>query len=79
MTHELMNYTPLLFIGAMPVFLLGQIYLLGRRMSAPEKMLRPTPNGLSDQQRETISHYIPAVCGAGTGASAIPKNLRSYN
>lgn len=52
-----MKYTPFLWVGALPVFLIGQIYLLGRKMSEPQKMLRITPNGLSDQQREAISHY----------------------
>jgi pSer/pThr/pTyr-binding forkhead associated (FHA) protein len=50
-----MNYTPLLWIGAVPALLIGQIYLLGRKMSQPENMLRATPNGLSNQQRETIA------------------------
>jgi hypothetical protein len=56
-TNEFMKYTPLLWIGAVPVFLVMQIYFLGRKMSTPEAMIRPTPNGLSNQQRETISRY----------------------
>lgn len=52
-----MHYTPLLWIGAVPTVLIGQIYLLGRKMSEPEKMMCVTPNGLNDQQRETIARY----------------------
>jgi hypothetical protein len=52
-----MNYTPLLWIGALPAVLIGKIYLLGRRMSQPEKMIRPTPGGLTTQQQQTIAYY----------------------
>ena len=52
-----MNYMLLLWLGAVPLVLVAQIYMLGRRMSAPEKMLRPIPAGLTPQQQEIFSHY----------------------
>ena len=51
-----MDYT-LLWIAAVPVFLVGQIYLLGRKMSAPEKMMRPITGGLNPNQEQTLSQY----------------------
>jgi hypothetical protein len=52
-----MDYTPWLLIAAVPVVLVGQIYLLGRKMSAPEKMIHPIMGGLTPHQEQTISQY----------------------
>jgi hypothetical protein len=56
-SRELMNYTPFLWFAAVPAMLIGQIYLLGRKMSEPEKMMGSIPGGLSSQQQEALSHY----------------------
>lgn len=53
----MINYTPLLWIGAVPVILIAQIYLLGRRMSEPEKMMCVLPGGLDARQQEIIACY----------------------
>jgi hypothetical protein len=50
-----MNYTPWLWFGMFVAVLVGQIYFLGRRMSEPEKMIRP--NGLNPQRQAEIDHY----------------------
>ena len=60
-----MSYTPLLWIGAVPVVLIGQIYLLGRRMSEPEKMMCSLPGGLDTRQQETIASYNAWLASAG--------------
>src|SRR5262245_50076789 len=52
-----MNYTPLLWIAAVPAVLVLQLYLLGRKMSEPERMLRPISGGLGPKQKETILGY----------------------
>ena len=52
-----MDYTLLLWVAAVPAVLLGQIYLLGRRMSHPEKIMHPTTGGPSELQQRTISGY----------------------
>ena len=41
-----MDYTLLALIAGVPVLLVGQIYLLGRKMSTPEKMICPNPGGI---------------------------------
>lgn len=46
-----------LWVFILPAILVGQIYLLGRRMSQPEKMLRPLSNGLTPFQEQTIAAY----------------------
>jgi len=52
-----MDYTPWLWIGALPIVLVGQIYLLGRKMSDPEKMIQPIMGGLNHDQEEILSRY----------------------
>lgn len=52
-----MDFTLLLLVGAVPAVLVGQIYLLGRRMSQPEKIMHPTTGDLSELQQRTISGY----------------------
>jgi hypothetical protein len=44
-------------IAAVPIFLVGNIYLLGRRMSEPEKMLLPIPGGLTAFEQQTIARH----------------------
>jgi hypothetical protein len=60
-----MDYTPLLWIAAAPAAIMGQIYLLGRKMSEPEKMLRPIAGGLTAQQGETISRHKEWLTSVG--------------
>jgi hypothetical protein len=52
-----MNYLPWIWVGTVPTFLIGQIYLLGRKMSEPEKMMCSIPGGLTAQQEETIFRH----------------------
>jgi hypothetical protein len=52
-----MDYTPWLWIAAAPTVLVGQIYLLGRKMSEPEKMIRPIIGSLNSSQEETLLRY----------------------
>jgi hypothetical protein len=52
-----MDYETLLLIGVLPLMLIGQIYLLGRKMSTPEKMMSPITTPLSSHQREVISRH----------------------
>jgi hypothetical protein len=60
-----MDYTPLLWIAAAPAAILGQIYLQGRKMSEPEKMLRPIAGGLTTQQAEIISRHKDWLASVG--------------
>ena len=52
-----MDYSILLPLVVVAVVLLAQICLLGRKMSEPEKMLIPMPEGLGPRQQETISRH----------------------
>lgn len=52
-----MGNSALIWVGVVLTILLGQIYLLGLRMSRPEKMLQPIPGGLSKREQEAISPY----------------------
>lgn len=53
-----MGNLSLLWLGAVPAVLVGQIYVLGRQMSEPERMIRPLPGGgVTPQQHDTISRY----------------------
>jgi hypothetical protein len=54
-----MDYTPYLYLGAIPAVLIGQIYFLGVRMSNPEKMIKPRPGGLGDSEKAFIASYDP--------------------
>ncbi len=48
--------TLLCCLGVAPLFLVAQIYVLGREMSEPERMVRSLP-GLTPQQNDMISPY----------------------
>lgn len=50
-----MDYTLWIWVGLVPVVLVGQIYLLGRKMSEPEKLIRPI--NLNPNQEEILSRY----------------------
>jgi hypothetical protein len=55
-----MTYVPLIFLAAFPTLLVGQIYALGVKMSKPEKMMQPFPDGLNalnPAQRQTIEAH----------------------
>lgn len=52
-----MDYPLWAAIAAAPLFLVGNIYLLGRRMSEPEKMIRPVTGGLTPLQQQTLLQY----------------------
>ena len=52
-----MDFTLWIWVAAVPVILVGQIYLLGRKMSEPEKMIRPITSGLNPSQEEVLSRY----------------------
>jgi hypothetical protein len=52
-----MNYTALAWAGVLPAILIGQVYLLGRKMSDPERMMCALPGGLDPQQKETLARY----------------------
>jgi hypothetical protein len=52
-----MDNVILIWLAIVPVAIVGQIYLLGRRMSSPEKMIKPTTSGLSQLQQGTIDYY----------------------
>jgi hypothetical protein len=52
-----MDYTDWLWIGLIPLILIGQIYYLGRKLSEPEKMMRPLPGGISQTQEQSIMRY----------------------
>ena len=52
-----MDYTPVAWLGGTAALLVGQIYLLGRKMSDPEKMMRPIEGGLNDRQQGIILGY----------------------
>jgi hypothetical protein len=52
-----MTYEPWLLMCALPALLLGKIYLLGRQLSEPEKMMRAIPEGLTPEQTQIILQY----------------------
>jgi hypothetical protein len=52
-----MDYTPFVFILAMPLMIVVQVYLLVLKMSKPEQMLRPIPGGLSADRQEILLAY----------------------
>jgi hypothetical protein len=59
--------TPILFLVAFPTVLIVQIYLLGVKMSAPEKMLKVFPEGLgalTPAQRQTIAEHQELLTSA---------------
>src|SRR5437870_4685174 len=60
-----MDYPLLILIVVVPVFLIGQIYFLGRKMSEPEKMIRPLPNGLTPFQHQTLVQYKDWLASVG--------------
>ena len=55
-----MTYVPLIILVGFPTLLVGQIYALGVKMSKPEKMMQPFPDGLNalvPAQRQTIAAH----------------------
>lgn len=60
-----MNFELLLLLGALPALLLVQIYLLGVKMSEPEQMMRPMPNGLAPHEQAVIARYREWVASVG--------------
>ena len=50
-----MNYEPFLWFGVFLCVLVGSVYFKGRKMSAPEKMIRPAV--LEPQQQAQIAGY----------------------
>ena len=52
-----MDYFLLGTLALIPILLVGQIYLLGRKMSVPEKMIKPIAGGLTPFQKQTIQQY----------------------
>jgi hypothetical protein len=59
-TIEPMMWTLIILCVVFPGLLLGQIYALGLKMSAPEKMMQPFPDGLNaltPLQRQTIEEH----------------------
>jgi hypothetical protein len=50
-----MDHTFLIWLALVPVLLWGQIYLLGRKMSEPEKMIRPIQGGLTPDQYAALA------------------------
>jgi hypothetical protein len=52
-----MDYQSLAVIAAVPAVLIGQVYLLGRKMSEPEKMIVHAPGGLDARLEQEILQY----------------------
>jgi hypothetical protein len=52
-----MDYTTILFIAAAPLIVATQVALLVRKMSEPEKMMRPVPNGISPDKQKILLDY----------------------
>jgi hypothetical protein len=52
-----MNYEPWILTCALPALLIGRIYVLGRKLSEPEKMMRAIPGGLTPEQTQFILQY----------------------
>lgn len=55
----------LVLILVVPAVLIGQIYLLGRMMSTPEKMLKPLTHGLTALHQETLVRYKDWLASVG--------------
>jgi hypothetical protein len=53
-----MDSTVFVWIAIVPAILVLQIYLLGRKMSQPEKMMRPMEKGLTPFQERTLAKYM---------------------
>lgn len=53
----LSNNFYLVILAAMPFFVAGQVWYLVRKMSEPEKMLRPMPGGLSAARQQILANY----------------------
>jgi len=49
-----MDYTPFIFIAAAPVIVSGSVYFMVRKMSEPEKMLKPIAGGLSAGEQQEL-------------------------
>jgi len=52
-----MDHTLLAMLVIGPAMVVGQVYALGRRMSKPEKLLRPIAGGLTPYQQQTLLKY----------------------
>jgi len=50
-----MDYTPILFVAAVPLVIAFQVYILVRKMSEPENMLKPIVGGLSADKEQYIA------------------------
>src|SRR5262245_4379407 len=55
----------LIWVIVVIAFLVGQIYLLGRRMSEPEKMMRPVAGGLGPREQEVILQHKEWLASVG--------------
>jgi len=53
-----MDYTIIAWIAIVPAVILLQIYLLGRKMSESEKMIRPIAGGPTPFQQKTLAQYV---------------------
>jgi len=53
-----MDYAPLLFFAAFPLIIAAQVYLLVRKMSEPEKMLKPIVGNFSPDKEQIIAGHI---------------------
>lgn len=54
-----MDYTVFVWIAIVPAVVVLQIYLLGLKMSEPEKMMRPIKTGLTPFQKQALEKYMP--------------------
>jgi hypothetical protein len=59
------DHTSFLWLAVVPVILIGQVYVLGVRMSKPERMLRPIKQGLSAAQEAALLRYKDWLASVG--------------
>ncbi len=52
-----MDYTPLLFLAAIPLVVAVQVYFLVLKMSEPEKMMRPLAEGLTPNEQQVLADH----------------------
>ena len=52
-----MDYTPFLFIVAVPLVVAAQVYVLVLKMSEPEKMMRPLSEGVTDYEKQILASH----------------------
>jgi len=53
-----MDYRVLAWIAIVPAVVLVQIYFLGRKMSEPEKMMKPIAGGATPFQQQALARYM---------------------